>query len=141
MHLHLAREEAAAGLKAVYLDTEQILFERRRGPPADASPEEAQGVAIHLQELLGKAEVALCRQELAGLHPHLGPEPARPLRHLGAFHLQLARRHPDAPGFAAVQIERDDYARREVIVRASHIFLYAEIEHGIRAQSGLLEAP
>ena len=139
-HLHLAFKAAAACLQAVHLDTQQTFFQRRRGPLAHTCAEEAQGIAVHLQQFLGKVEVALCGQELPGLHPHLRPQSTLPVRHLGAFHLQLACGHSNAPGFSAVEIQRQGYARREVVVRAGHILLHAEIEHGIRAQPGLAES-
>ena len=92
--IHLTCETAAACLYAVHLDSEQIFFERWRGSLANTCAEEAQGIAVHLQQFLGKAEVALRGEEIPSLHPHLSPQSARPVRHLGAFHLQLAPRPP-----------------------------------------------
>jgi hypothetical protein len=63
----------AAGFQAVHLDTEQIFFQRWRGSLADTCAEEAQGIAVHLQQFLGKAEVALRCQEFPSLHSYLRP--------------------------------------------------------------------
>ena len=96
---------------------------------------------VHPQQLLRKAQIALACQELPSLHTHLCLELALPLRHLSACEFQLVRCHANASGSAAIQVERQRQARRHVVVRASDTLLHAEIEHRIRAQSGLPQSP
>src|SRR4030095_8442678 len=103
MDPHLTCETAAACLQAVHLDTEQLFFERRRGSLAGTCAEEAQSIAGHLQQFLGKCQVPLRCQEFSTLHPHLSPQPTRPLRYLGTFYLQFTHGHSNAPGYTAIE--------------------------------------
>ena len=138
--LDAALGELPVRVQAIHFHEQQALVERRCGPMAHPCPYHVECAAVHAQELVGDPEIPLGRQQLTRLHAHLRTHLPLALGDLTAPRLDLPRRHPDAPFLPAVQIERERYSDRQVVVGAQR-FLAPELEHGVGPQARLLQPP